>query len=338
MEISILEIAQLIDAEIEGDNRIKISGVRSLAEAGPGDLSFLSKHNHYSDLEKSRASAFIVPPDLSPNGKTFLKVQQPTLALARVLKFLFPDPIPHPRGIHPTAVIGEGVQLGEGVAIGAYAVVGDHCRIGDGTILYDGVHVGAETVIGNFGILYPKVTVREGTQIGKRVILHPGVVIGADGFGYSFTEEGYHKIPQVGRVVIEDDVEIGANSCVDRATLETTVIGRGTKIDNLVQVGHNVQIGKDCILAGQVGISGSVKIGNAVLMGGQVGVKDHVTIGHGVRFGGQAGVAGDISDKGDYLGTPARPMEEFLKEKSWVLRLPELFQELDQIKKKLNSL
>lgn len=243
--------------------------------------------------------------------------------------------IPHPRGIHPTAIVGEGVRLGEEVALGPYAVVGDFCKIGEGTVIYGGVQIGPETQIGANTVIYSNVSIRERISIGDRVIIHPGAVIGADGFGFKNTDQGHEKIPQMGRVVIEDDVEIGANSCIDRATVETTIVGRGTKIDNLVQVGHNTVIGQHCILVGQVGVGGSARLGNFVILGGQVGIRDHVKLANGVRVGGLSGVAGDIPEKGDYLGVPAVPGDQFLEAHAYTRRLPELFRDLEKIKRSL---
>ncbi len=337
MEKTVREIAGVIGATVQGDAEVKIRAVRGIEEAAAGDLVVLTNKKLIASLEKTCASAAIIPSDVGAPLKTVLKVANPTLALAQVLRLFYPDSIPHPRGIHPTALIGEGVRLGKDVALGPYTVIGDACAIGDRTVIYGGVHIGPETTIGSDGVIYPRVTVRERIRIGDRVIIHPGAVIGADGYGFASTEKGHEKIPQVGTVIIEDDVEIGANVCIDRATLEASVIGRGTKFDNLVQIGHNVVIGPNCLIISQVGISGSVQIGRNVVLAGQVGVRDHVTLSDGVRVGGQAGIGWSLTEAGDYIGSPAIPRDRFWEIQACLGQLPELVATVEELKKKLNS-
>lgn len=336
MALTLGEIARLVGGELEGDPALGVTGASSLEQARPGEISFLTGPKYIPQLAKTRASAVIVPRDLSLEWRPVIRSDNPYLAFVQLFRLLHPEP-GHPPGIHGTAIIGEDAQIDPSATISPYCVVGAGAEIGAGTVLFPHVYVGNQSRVGTNCRLYPGVVIREGVQIGDRVILHPGVVIGADGFGYLFDGRSHQKIPQAGGVIIEDDVEIGANSAVDRATFGHTVIRRGTKIDNLVQVGHNVTVGEHSILVGQVGISGSCRIGSGVVLAGQVGVADHVTIGDGARVGGQSGVPGDLDGGADYMGSPAIPAMRFKRVAVAMQRLPELIKELRSLARRLEK-
>ncbi|MDD3181143.1 MAG: UDP-3-O-(3-hydroxymyristoyl)glucosamine N-acyltransferase [Opitutaceae bacterium] len=314
-----------------------IRGIASLAQAQPGDLSFLGNPKYKAQVPSSRATVVVLPLsyDGRPQpGQLYLHVDNPSLALARLCarleQSLWPRPVP---GVHPSAVISPGAQIASTAHIGPLCVVEEGAVVGEGTILHASVFVGRNARIGGQCWLMPKVVVATECVIGQRVRLHSGVVIGSDGFGYEFIGGRHEKVPQVGIVVVEDDVEIGANSTIDRARFGRTIIGEGTKIDNLVQIGHNTIIGKHCILVSQVGISGSTTLEDYVVLGGQVGVGGHITIGKGVKAGGQAGISTDLAPGSYVNGTPALPY--ILERRIGVLkqRLPELFRRVEALEK-----
>jgi len=319
MKRTLGEVAMVIGARIVGDERVEIGGLASLARAGPGDLTFVEEEKYLDSALKSRAGAIIAGnfAEKVKAEKTFLIAGNPRLAFARAAKLFYAEQ-PRNSGIDPTAVVHESADIGEGVLIGARAVIeedvaiGDRSRIGAGCVLTAGVTVGEDCE------LHPNVTVYSGTSIGNRVIVHAGAVLGSDGFGYVCDpQSGRHeKFPQVGKLEIVDEVEIGANATIDRGALETTRIGRGTKIDNLVHIGHNCQIGENVIIAAQAGFSGSITIEDNVVIGGQVGVGEHARIQEGVLLGGQAGVLPKKVLRGKgvaFWGTPAKPLREYLK-------------------------
>jgi UDP-3-O-[3-hydroxymyristoyl] glucosamine N-acyltransferase len=331
------EIAEAIGAEVVGDPDLTISAIRSLEEAGEGDLTLMMSSKQLGELSSCGASAAIVSDGVECRGKTLLRTKNPMFALAKALELVYPKSISHPQGVHETAIIGKGARIGENVAIGPHSVIGDSCEVGDGTIIYGGVHIGSETRIGADCIIYQNVSVRERITIGNRVILQCGCVIGVDGFGYAFTEKGFYKVPQVGTVIIEDDVEVGGNSSIARAALEATVIGRNTKIDHGVVVGHNAVIGNSCIFSGQSGVAGSTRIGDGVICGGQVGIGDHLKVAGGVRLAGRSAVARNIDEPGDYMGTPAKPVERFRLIQACINKLPEVVEAVMGSSKKEES-
>jgi UDP-3-O-[3-hydroxymyristoyl] glucosamine N-acyltransferase len=326
MEITVAELARLLEASAEGHLQAHLSGVAQLEVAKSSDVSFVESERNLPEALASHAGCLLAPAGLALPGRNVIRVRNPRYAMARAIEIFHPEPLSQP-GIHPTAQIGDGVIIAEDVSVGAFTTVGDGCRIGARTRIGAGCTLGNRSIVGEDCLIHARVTLYAGSQIGARVILHSGSVIGSDGFGYAREAGRYHKFPQIGAVEVADDVEIGANTTVDRGALGPTRIGRGTKIDNLVQVGHNVLIGEHCVIAAQVGISGSVVIGNHVVIAGQVGIGDHARIEDGVVLGGQCGVlphkvvkAGE--PPGEPLwGTPARPLREYLKQQALLARL-----------------
>jgi UDP-3-O-[3-hydroxymyristoyl] glucosamine N-acyltransferase len=327
-------IARLVNGRVEGDGAARVRRVAPLDRAQADELSFLAHPRYASLLASSRAGVVLVSPELAevPAGGAECRiiVAEPHEAMLRVLPALYPTPA-RAAGIHPTAIIGRGASLGRGVAIGAYSVIGDGAVLEDGVtigthcVVGAGVHVGAESWLADAVTLYA------GAVIGRRVRLHAGVRVACDGFGYVQAGGAHQKIPHVGRCVIEDDVEIGANSTLDRGSIDDTVIGAGTKIDNLVHVAHNVRIGRLCLIMAQVGIAGSVRIGDGCILAGQVGVSGHHTIGAGARLAAQAGVFGDIPAGETWSGYPARPHKEALRAHAALFKLAGMMRQLERL-------
>jgi UDP-3-O-[3-hydroxymyristoyl] glucosamine N-acyltransferase len=327
--MKIRDIARLVSGELRGDPDIEIKGVSGISEAEEGDITFLSNIRYLKDCYKSRASCVIVKEFVDDLKRPQIKVKNPYYAFALLLEHFYPG-VKEKEGISPMAHVSEGARIGRGVTIYPFVYISEGAEIGDETVLFPFVFVGRGSVLGSSCRVYSNVTIREGVRIGDRVIIHAGSVIGSDGFGYVYEEGRHHKIPQVGGVVIGDDVEIGACVTIDRATTGDTIIGRGTKIDNLVQIGHNVRIGDDSIIVAQVGIGGSTNIGRNVVLGGQAGVSDHATIEDGTMIGAQSGVMGHLK-RGVYSGYPVIPHREWLKSVALFSRLPELFRRLKDI-------
>jgi UDP-3-O-[3-hydroxymyristoyl] glucosamine N-acyltransferase len=339
MKRTVRDIAALVGGEISGDSTRVITGVTSLARAGPSDIAFIESERQAAGALESPAGCLIVPEGVTVGSKTLIGVGLPKLAFAKVVEIFHPSIRPA-AGIHPSAIIGPDVELADGVSIGPYAVIEAGVRIRPRTVLGAGVYVGAGCSIGEDCVFNPNVTLYPNVSVGARVIVHAGTVLGGDGFGYVNVDGVYHKFPQVGRLVIEDDVEIGSNVSIDRGTLEATIIRRGTKIDNLTQIAHNVCIGEHCVLAAQVGAAGSSRIGKGAVIGGQVGIADHVTIGEGAIVGAQAGIpSGKRIHPGEFVwGTPARPMSEFKAQYGSLTRLPRLIAELEELKRRIAQL
>jgi UDP-3-O-[3-hydroxymyristoyl] glucosamine N-acyltransferase len=345
MEARLEQLADLVGGEIQGDAQCMITGIAGLREAGPRDITFLANPKYTPDLSNTQASAVLLARgsqedlvrSLKTAGISVVLVEDPYFAFAKIVQFFHAQPY-CPSGISSQASIGEGVQLGKDLSIHPFVRIEDHAKIGDRVTLYPGTFVGEGSEIGEDCLIYPNVTIRERTQIGKRVILHSGTVIGSDGFGFATREGRHHKILQVGTVVIEDDVELGANVAVDRAALGRTVIKRGTKVDNLVQVAHNVVIGEDSLIVAQAGISGSTELGHHVILAGQVGVIGHLKIGDGVRVGAQSGVAQDIPSGQTVSGSPTIPHRKWLRMQAALPELPEMMRRVRELEKKIEML
>lgn len=335
MKMSLSEIAALVGGEVRGDAAKQIEGAAGLDEATEKDISFLANAKYTDRLGTTKAGALLVSPDVPVNGRAAIVLKNPHFGWAKVLEVLEKERLRHPGGVHPTAVVAASAKIGKNVSIGAHAVVEEGASIGDGTVLYAQTYVGRDSSLGQNCLLYPHVTIRERVKIGDRCIFQPGAVIGGDGYGFAFHQGRHHKVPQVGTVEIGDDVEIQANATVDRGAVGPTKIGKGTKVDNLVQIAHNVDIGEHCLVVALTGIAGSVKMGNYVTLAAQVGVAGHLTIGDQVQVGGKGGVTNDIPAKSVVWGTPAQPLRDELKAIASVRRLPQLFEELKGLKKKL---
>jgi len=323
VSFSLLELAKLVGGVVRGDAKRRIDGVASLDEAGPTQITWIAHEKYVSRLATSKAGAVVVTPRFGETPMPAILCDDPDWAIVQILR-RFAPPLPHPpAGVHPSAVVDESVHLGQDVAVGPNVVIGRATRIGDRTVLHANVVIGPEVEIGADCVLWPAVVVRERCRLGDRVILHPHVTIGSDGYGYHLVQGRHEKIPQIGTVVIEDDVEIGAGSCVDRAKFGQTVIGEGTKIDNLVQIAHNVRIGPHCIIVAQTGIAGSTQLGRYVMLGGQVGVRDHLVLGDQVRAAACCCISKDVPAGMVVNGIPAVDNRQYLREQAQVRRLPE---------------
>jgi UDP-3-O-[3-hydroxymyristoyl] glucosamine N-acyltransferase len=335
------ELAVRLGAVVEGDASAEIRGVGDLKSARAGQVSFAAKPRYLAAAAASEASAVIVGEDaqvVSPRP-ALLRVKDVDAAFLAACALFAPEPVVLPRGVHPDARVSPGAKLGDNVSVGAFAVVEEGATVGDGATLYPQTYVGHYAVLGADCLLYPFAVVRERCVLGDRVILHGGAVIGADGFGYVPDAQGVRqKIPQTGVVVIEDDVEIGANACVDRARFGETRICRGTKIDNLVQVGHNCHLGEDSVLCAQVGMAGSTTLGKRVICAGQVGIAGHLTVGDDAVVGAQAGVPSDLAGGQMYLGAPAMPRKEFGKSLAHVAGIPKLKEKIKELEARLAAL
>ena len=332
------DLAKLTAGELVGSGNLVIEGVAPIAEAGPGEISFaenLKVLAKYKD--QTQAGALIVPKEAQEVGRPHIKVANPRLAFAQVLQEFAWSPDVKP-GVDPSAVVDETAELGKGVIIGPQVIVGPGAKIGKGTILMGGVYIGAETVLGENCLLYPHACIRERVKLGNRVIIHAGVVIGQDGFGFVSLPSGHVKVPHIGTVIIEDDVEIGANSAIERGTCGTTVIGRGTKIGNLVQVGHNVRLGEDCLVVAMTGIAGSAIVGNRVVLAGQSGIAGHLTVGDNCVVAARGLVAGDLAPNSFVSGFPARPHKENMRILAAERKLPELLRRVRQLEQQLASI
>ena len=331
------EIADRLGGTVQGDGSLEITGINGMELAGPGQITFIADKKFKEQLKNSKASAVIVQ-QAQVTDKAQVIHPAPALAFAKLLAEFHPEPRPQP-GIDDQAAIAEGVQLGKDVAIGPFVAIGRDVVIGHNTVLHSGVVVQEGCRIGNNATLFPNVTLYRNTVIGNHVILHAGVVIGADGFGYTPDEKGQHvKINQVGRVVIEDHVEVGANSCIDRATFGETVVREGTKIDNLVQIAHNCDIGQHSIIVAQVGMAGTCTLGHHVILAGQVGLADHVTLRDQVIVAAKAGVTKDLPEPGFYGGTPAVSAMTWKRYTTRLPKLPERSRNLQKLEKRLKAI
>ncbi len=337
MEATLKELADLVGGKLSGDGSILIRGVNGLREAEPGEIAFLANRKYMPLLASTRASAVIVGEGIKAPLPAIV-AKNPDLAFTRVAERFNAAPVRPPAGVHPAAVVAPDASIGRGAAVGACTVVEAGASIGEGTVLYPQVYVGHNARIGPDCVLYPQVVVRERCVVGARVILHCGAVIGSDGFGY-VTDKGIHlKIPQTGIVVIEDDVEIGANAAVDRARFDRTIIRKGAKIDNLVQIAHNVAVGEGSLIAAQAGIAGSTQLGKYVMLGGQAGVTGHVTVGDQAAVTAQAGVSKDVPPGKVVSGEHAVEIKTHLRQLAALSKLPELMAEVRKLHQQIEDL
>ena len=335
--VSLGDIAEAIGGRLAGEAATSIHGVSSLEEARPGDLAYIEGDRFIDAASSSSASAFVVSRPIAEISRPQVIVDHPRLGFVRVIERFF-APARQPRGIAAEVARGMDIEIGPDASIWPFVTLCDRARIGARVTLYPGVFIGEEAVIGDDCLLYPNVTIREGCVIGARVIIHSGTVIGSDGFGYLQHEGRHHKIPQRGTVVIEEDVELGANVTVDRATFGRTLIGRGSKVDNLVQIAHNVTIGPHSIIVAQVGIAGSTRMGGHVIIGGQAGLADHLEIGERAMIAARSGVGSNVAEGQTVSGTPAMPHDRSINIHRVFLRLPELRRELHELAERVSAL
>ena len=335
---TLAELAIELGGTVLGDDSLMIRGVAGIREAQPGDLTFLANSRYEGYLAETRAAAVICDRQPRQAPVPLLQVDHPYLAFQKAVRLFRPElyqPLP---GVHPTAVVSAAAHVGEGASVGPHCTVEPGARIGARTVLMAGCYVGVQASIGDHSLLYPHVVVREECVVGDRCILHSGAIIGADGFGFAFDAGRYHKVAQVGNVILGDDVEVGANTTIDRATTDSTRIGDGTKIDNLVQIGHNVVVGRHCIIVAQVGISGSTELEDYVTIGGQAGIIGHVKLGKGVQVGGQSGVTKSVEPNTTVFGTPASPLPLVKRINAYLQRLPLLFDRTKALESRVQRL
>lgn len=330
------ELTDIIGGQVSGNPDIEITGAAGINEAKQGDITFLSDKKHLKDLLSSKASAVIAKEAIEGVSASILISGNPYFTFARALEVFYVK-LYNPLGISDRAVVCSNVSFGEDVSIYPNVYISSNAAIGTRVTIFPGVFIGEGTSIGDNSIIYSNVTIREKVTVGKNVIVHAGTVIGSDGFGYVFEKGVHYKIPQVGGVIIGDDVEIGANVAIDRATIGNTIIGSGTRIDNLVHIAHNVTIGNNCLILGQVGIAGSAEIGNGVILAGQAGVRDHVKIGNGVIAGAKAGITEDIPDGQTCSGYPAISHRTWLRAQSIYSKLPEYIRRLQELERKIDK-
>ncbi len=340
MEFTAKQIADFIGGKIEGDSNATVNTFAKIEEGKKGAISFLSnpKYTHY--IYDTQSSIVLVNEDMvfdKPVSTTLIRVANAYECVAKLLQ-MYEAAKPKKKGIDPLASIAKSATIGKDVYVGAFACIGENAVIGDNTIIYPHAVVGDGVKIGDGCLIYPNVTIYEGCRIGNRVTVHAGTAIGADGFGFAPNAEGYDKIPQIGIVTIEDDVEIGANTCIDRSTMGSTIIRKGVKLDNLIQVAHNVEIGENTVMSAQVGIAGSTKVGSWCMFGGQVGLAGHITIGDKTFLGAQSGVPGSIKGNQTLIGTPPMEPKAYFKSQAIFRRLPEMYKQLNELQKEIEKL
>ncbi|MDP2922902.1 MAG: UDP-3-O-(3-hydroxymyristoyl)glucosamine N-acyltransferase [Candidatus Omnitrophota bacterium] len=338
MKITLKEIAKTIGGELIGKPDIIITGISGIKEAKPGDITFLANSRYDSLMHATKASAIIASKDVTDFSKPLVKTDNPSLAFAKVVNMFAPVEMKHPKGIHQTAIVSPKAKLGKDVSIGAYTIIEDNVLVAEGTIIYGGCYIGYHTKIGRNCLIYPHVSIRERIEIGDRVIIHSGAVIGSDGFGFASVKGMQEKIPQIGTVVIENDVEIGANVTIDRARFDKTIIGKGTKIDNLVQIAHNVVVGENCIIIAQAGVSGSTVLGKGVTLAGQAGLVGHISVGDGAIVAAQAGVTKSVPAHTMVSGYPAKPHDIAKKVNACVQNLPKIYERIKELEDKIKKL
>ena len=334
MPYTVADIAKLLGGEVLGDASLVLKGFAPADRAQPGDLTFAENESYFARAEQSAASAIIIDGPAPAGRKTLIRVPNARVAFAKVLPLFFPEPA-FTAGIHPTAIVPASALVDSTAHIGPYCILGEKVRIGPRSVLQGHNCVGTDCVLGEDVNLFPNVTLYPRTEVGNRVRIHAGSVVGSDGFGYVLDNGIHRKVPQIGNVIICDDVELGANVTVDRGALGPTIIGKGTKIDNLVQIAHNVTVGEHCIIVSQVGVSGSTKLGNYVILGGQVGLAGHLKIGNRVSVGAQSGVMHNIPDGETWLWTPAQPDRQAKRQMIAMQQLPELIRRVKELERRL---
>lgn len=337
MPITAAELARYLDGVVVGNGDLVLQRFSPAETARSGDVTFAENEAYFTKAKAGEASAIIVAQDAAPDGKTLIRVPNARIAFAKALELFFPESSPEP-GIHPSTVVAESAEVDPTASVGPFCSVGARSKLGPSVVLLGGDHVGEDCELGEGTRLFPNVTLYPRTRVGRRVRIHAGAVIGSDGYGYVFDEGRHRKVPQVGHVILEDDVEVGANVTIDRGALGPTVVGAGTKIDNLVQLGHNVTVGKHSLLISQVGIAGSTQVGDYATMAGQVGVAGHLKIGSRVTLGAKSGVMHNIPDGETWLGAPAGPVAEAKRRLIAVQRLPELVRRLKSLEKEVAEL
>lgn len=341
MELSASQLATLVRGTVDGDKDVKINNFAKIEEAGEGCLTFLANPKYTHFLYSTKASAVLVRNDFEPEQEvktTLIRVEDPYATLAELLNLINSQQAPVKVGIEQPSFIAEGVDLADDVYVGAFSYISKGAKIGGNVKIYPQCYIGDGVIIGDNTTIYPGVKIYHGCVIGKNCILHAGVVIGGDGFGFAPENGEYVKIAQIGNVVIEDNVEIGSNTTIDRATMGSTVISKGVKLDNLIQVAHNVVIGEHTVMAAQVGVAGSTKIGSHNMIGGQVGFAGHITVGNGNQIGAQSGIPNNVSDNNTLMGYPAVPAKDFARQAVYTKNLASLFKDVNEMKKAIESL
>jgi UDP-3-O-[3-hydroxymyristoyl] glucosamine N-acyltransferase len=334
-----IEISEILHGHLEGDPEILITGLAKIEEANPGEMTFLANPKYEKFLSTTRASVIIVSESQLVEGKTVIRAEDPYLAFAKALDIFLKPEIPIPEGVHPTAQIGKNTTVDLSSRIGALVAIGEECKLGKNVVIYPGVSISDHVNIGDDSIIRSGVSIRHNVQIGNRVTIQDNSVIGSDGFGFAPKADGaYEKIPQTGGVIIEDDVEIGANVTIDRATLGVTRIEQGVKLDNLIQIAHNVTIGANTVIAAQTGISGSTKIGRGCMIAGQVGMVGHITLGDGTKVGAQSGVSRSFPENSMISGRYARPLRDQLYIEAALAKLPALLRRITSLEKEIAEL
>lgn len=337
VELSAAEIAENVGARLEGDGKVKISGAAPIETAGPDEISFVANSQYEKYLNSTKSGAVVIDEKTNCSHKTILRHPNPYFTFAQIIDLLYPEQPIHDAGVSQLAYVDPATAVASTSKIGRFCSIDSGSKIGEHTQLISSVYIGKNVKIGNNCVLYPGVVILDDIQIGNHVTIHSSTVVGSDGFGYAPTKKGIRKIKQIGWVEIDDNVEIGSNVSIDRGALGPTKIGKGTKIDNLVQIAHNVQIGENCLIVAQVGISGSTKIGNDVTIAGQVGLVGHIDIGDGVIIGAQSGVSKSIPPGKIYFGYPAREIMETKRIEASLVRLPELLKRVKKLEKKLED-
>jgi UDP-3-O-[3-hydroxymyristoyl] glucosamine N-acyltransferase len=337
MPLTVAGIAEQLEGQIVGDATVVLTGFAPADKARPGDLTFAENATYFSRADQSAAAAILVDNDFGSATKTLIRVANARIAFAKALGLFFPE-TPAVPGIHPTSIVAASARIDPTASIGPFCVVGDEVQVGARSVLEGANHVGSRCVLGDDTRLFPNVVLYARTILGHRVRIHSGTVVGSDGFGYVMDNGVHRKVPQVGQVIVQDDVEIGANVTIDRGALGPTIIGRGTKIDNLVQIAHNVTIGEHCLVVAQVGVAGSSKLGNYVTLAGQVGISGHIKIGHRAIIGAQSGVMHDVPDGERWFGAPAQPDRKAKRQILATQQLPDVLRRLSELERQLQAL